>query len=256
MRGLVGKVIVVCGGGTGIGAATAERLADEGAQVVVGDLDMVQARRTADRITATDGTAIPAEFDLADEASVSELIGLAVKEFGGLHGLFNVGADLSPGTLGKDGDLLAMDPEVWRRTLEVNLLGYARSCRAVIPHFLHQGEGAIVNTTSGAYFAGEPTRPAYAASKAGVNTLTRHIASRWGKNGIRCNGISPGFVITETARRTLTEENLTAALESNHSTRLGEPADLANSAAFLLSDDAAWVNGQVWVIDGGRAFRD
>ncbi|MDV8071365.1 SDR family oxidoreductase [Rhodococcus sp. IEGM 1366] len=256
MRGFAEKTIIVCGGATGIGAATTERLAAEGARVVVGDLNRELAEATADRIRVSGGTAIAAEFDLADEVSIRELISRSLSEFGSIHGLFNVGADLSPATLGRDHDLLEMDPAVWRRTFEVNLLGFARTCREVIPHFLKQGGGAIVNTTSGAYFVGEPTRPAYAASKAGVNTLTRHIASRWGKNGIRCNGVSPGFVLTETARRTLSETDLSAALERNHSTRLGEPSDLASAVTFLLSDEAEWINGQVWVIDGGKAFRD
>ncbi len=149
-----------------------------------------------------------------------------------------------------------MDAAIWRRTLEVNLIGYAHTCRTAIPLLLESGRGAIVNTSSGAAFVGEAVRPAYAASKAGINALTRHIASRWGKEGIRCNGVSPGMVLSETGLATMSEEFKAAGLAGNRSTRLGRPSDLAAAAAFLLSDDAEWINGQTWSIDGGGSLRD
>ncbi|MBB2911291.1 NAD(P)-dependent dehydrogenase (short-subunit alcohol dehydrogenase family) [Streptosporangium becharense] len=256
MRGLTGKRIVICGGATGIGAATAVRLAEEGCRVLIGDVNVAGAEETAGRIIAAGGTALAAGFDLSDEASVRTLMDRAVSDLGGVNGLFNVGADLSPGTIGHDGDLSAMDAAVWRRTLEVNLIGYAHSCRAVIPLLLERGGGAIVNTSSNAAFVGEPLRPAYAASKAGVNALTRHVASRWGKKGIRCNGVSPGMVLSETGMTHMSEEFLAAGLVGTRSTRLGRPSDLAAVVAFLLSDDAEWINGQTWSIDGGGSLRD
>jgi NAD(P)-dependent dehydrogenase (short-subunit alcohol dehydrogenase family) len=256
MNGLQGKRIVIAGGATGIGAATAERLAGDGAAVVVGDINLDGARNTVERITKTGGTAIPVAFDLTDEGSVQAMVDQAVAELGGVDGLYNVGADLSPQTAGRDADLLDMDPAVWRRTFEVNLLGYALTCRAVIPVLLGQGGGVIVNTSSGAAFAGEPTRPAYAASKAGVNALTRHIASRWGKQGIRCNGVAPGLVMTEGVRQANDAGLEAYALRLARSPRLGEPDDVAALVAFLFSDDAAWINGQVWSVDGGMSMHD
>ncbi|GAA3613287.1 glucose 1-dehydrogenase [Nonomuraea rosea] len=256
MRGLRHKRIVVCGGATGIGAATAERLAEEGCRVLVGDINAAGAEETAGRITANGGTAVAAAFDLADEASVRALFERAVAAFGGVDGLFNVGADLSLDTIGRDADLSGMDVAVWRRTLEVNLIGYAHTCRAAIPLLLENGGGAIVNTSSGAAFVGEPLRPAYAASKAGVNALTRHVASRWGKEGVRCNGVSPGMVLSETGLAQMSEKFRAAGLAGTRSTRLGKPSDLAAAAAFLLSDDAAWINGQTWSIDGGGSLHD
>jgi NAD(P)-dependent dehydrogenase (short-subunit alcohol dehydrogenase family) len=257
MRGLQGKRMIVAGGATGIGAATAERLAAEGAAVVVGDINFDGAVDTVKRIDDAGGTAFAMEFDLADEDSGIELVNRAVNELGGVDGLYNVGADMSQQTLGRDGDLLDMDVAIWRRTLEINVLGYARTCRAVIPVLLGQGGGgAIVNTSSGAAYGGEPTRPAYAISKAGVNALTRHIASRWGKAGIRCNAVAPGLVLSEQVRQADDKDLQKFALRMARSPRLGEPDDLAAVVAFLLSDDAAWINGQVWTIDGGMNLRD
>lgn len=256
MRGLQDKVVVVAGGASGIGAATAVRLADEGVRVVVGDLDEPGAEAVVGRIVEGGGTAVAVGFDLADGPSVQRLVDTAVAQFGGLDGVFNVGADLSPTTLARDEDLLGMDPDIWRRTIEVNLLGYARTCRAALPHLLARGGGAIVNTSSLAAHVGEAVRPAYAASKAGVNALTRHVASRWGKKGVRCNGIAPGMVLSETALATMSEEFIAAGLAHSRSTRLGRPADLAATAAFLLSDDAEWINGQIWTVDGGTVLRD
>ncbi|HEV7897460.1 MAG TPA: SDR family NAD(P)-dependent oxidoreductase [Planosporangium sp.] len=256
MRGLDGKRVVVAGGATGIGAATAERLAAEGVRVVVGDLNEAGAVATVDRVTAAGGTATAARFDLADKGSVAGLIGLAVDTYGGIDGLANVGADLSPETIGRDADLLEMDTEVWERTLRVNLLGYAHGIRAALPHFQAQGAGAIVNTSSGAAFVGEATRPAYAASKAGINALTRHVARRFGPENVRCNGVMPGAVLSETALRTMSEEFQAQMRAGITLTRLGRPDDLASAICFLLSEDASWVNGQVWNIDGGGNFRE
>jgi NAD(P)-dependent dehydrogenase (short-subunit alcohol dehydrogenase family) len=257
MNGLKGKRIIIAGGASGIGAATAERLAAEGAQIVVGDINTDGAKTTASRIADAGGTALAVEFDLGDPASVRALIDTSVTEFGGIDGLFNVAADVSAEVLGRDGDLLDMDPSVWRRTFEVNLTGYAHTARAVLPLMLEQGGGAIVNTSSMSAHVGDRERAAYQSSKAGINALTRHIASRWGKQGVRCNCVSPGVVLTESAEKmALNADNLAAALQHLPSPRFGKPDDIAAVAAFLLSDDAEWVNGQVWSVNGGAQLRE
>lgn len=257
MKGLNGKRIVIAGGASGIGAATAERLAAEGAAVVIGDINLDAAQATAKRIADTGATALAAEFDLADEQSVRALVDTAVDQLGGVDGLYNVGADASADVLGRDGDLLDMDPAVWRRTLEVNLIGYAYTARAVLPLLLEQGGGPIVNTSSAAAHVGDHVRAAYQSSKAGINALTRHIANRWGKQGIRANCVSPGVVLTESAEKmALSPETLEFARLTIPSTRFGKPDDLAGVVSFLLSDDAEWINGQIWSINGGALLRE
>ncbi|MEU9454428.1 SDR family oxidoreductase [Streptomyces sp. NPDC048277] len=256
MRGLEGKTIIVAGGATGIGAGTAIRLAEEGARVVVGDINLPGAEATAERAAKAGGEAVAVPFDLADEATVAALVETAIREFGAVHGLFNVGADLSPGNLGRDRTILDTDLTVWQRTMDVNVVGFVRTTRAVLPHLLDHGGGSIVNTSSGAAVSsGDPWRPAYAASKAAVNSLTRHIAVNWGRRGVRCNGVMPGLVMGELQR----EQNDVALqkrfLDEVPTTRLGRPGDLAATVAFLLSDDAEWINGQVWAVDGGANMR-
>ena len=257
MRNLQGKRIIVAGGASGIGAATAERLGAEGAAVVIGDINIDAAQATAKRVADAGGTALAVAFDLADEQSARDLVTTAVEQFGGVDGLYNVGADVSADVLGRDGDLLTMDPAVWRRTLEVNLIGYAFTARAVLPLLLEQGGGTIVNTSSAAAHVGDHSRAAYQSSKAGINALTRHIANRWGKQGIRCNCVSPGIVLTESAKTmALSDEVLAFAQMTIPSPRFGKPEDLAGVVAFLLSDDAEWINGQVWSINGGALLRE
>jgi NAD(P)-dependent dehydrogenase (short-subunit alcohol dehydrogenase family) len=255
MNGLDGKAFIIAGGATGIGAGTAERLASEGASVTVGDINIAGANATVDRITTSGGQAIAIEFDLADEQSIENMVDRTVDEFGALHGLHNVGADLSENNLGHDTTVLDTDMDVWHRTLDVNLLGYVRTIRAVLPHLLEQGGGAIVNTSSGGALGSDPMHVAYCASKAAVNHLTRHVANNWGGQGVRCNGVMPGLVMGETQERQDNELLQQMFLKAAKTTRLGRPADLAAITAFLLSDDAEWINGQTWYIGGASHMR-
>ncbi|MBP2327098.1 NAD(P)-dependent dehydrogenase (short-subunit alcohol dehydrogenase family) [Kibdelosporangium banguiense] len=256
MRGLKGKRIVIAGGTAGIGAATAERLSEEGASVVIGGRNLEAGQVLAKRLNEAGGKVIAVKFDLGDESSVEALIDTAATELGGIDGLFNVGAELSAEHLARDTNLLEMDVAVWRRTFEVNLFGYAIASRAVIPHLLAQGGGAIVNTSSDSAWIGETTRPAYGASKAAINSLARHISSAWGKQGIRANTLGVGVTMTETAQEQIGAEWQASILATVRGPRLGKPADVAAAAAFLLSDDAEWVTGQAWSVDGGMTIRD
>ena len=260
MEGLQDKVVIVAGGALGIGAATARKLASSGAKVVVADLNDTDAAATAESICTAGGTATSLRFDITDEASIKAMIAHAVDRYGRLDGLHNnVGAiTLCP----RDTNLLDIDLAVWEQMFRVNLTGFLLTMRHAIPQMLKQGGGAIVNTSSAAAFSGEATLPAYSASKAGVVALTRHVASAYGRQGIRCNAVAPGAIATEGALASAkamggdpqdwfrnVRENIA------HSHRDGSPNDIAAVVALMLSDEGSWINGQCFSIDGGWLFR-
>jgi NAD(P)-dependent dehydrogenase (short-subunit alcohol dehydrogenase family) len=252
-----GKVAVVAGGAAGIGAEIAAALGRRGACVVVGDINRSGAEQTADEITRAGGTALAVEFDIADEAAVAGLFDATNSAFGGVDMLANVAADLSAPTLGPDSDhdISTVPLAVFDRTLDIDLRGYVLTLRQALPVMVARGGGSIVNISSGAAFVGEPRRAAYASAKAAINALTRHVASAFGRHNIRCNSIAPGIVLTEASRQAMGEERATKLGSRNPSGRVGAPADIAGPAVFLLSDDAAWITGQVLSVDGGTTMR-
>lgn len=247
-----GKVAMVVGGG-GIGGATARKLAQAGAAVVIGDINEANAQAIAQGIVEQGGMACAIRCDISDEASVAAMVRLAVDSFGGLDLVHVNAADLS--VIFRDSNAVDVDLAVFDQTIAVNLRGHLLCTRAAIPELLKRGGGAIVYTTSGAAFIGEEERPCYAMAKAGLNALMRHVASRWGRHGIRANCVAPGFVVTENNLKTLPEGFLSAAVKRTRSTRVGQPEDIAAMVALLLSDEGMWINGQVISVDGGATMR-
>jgi NAD(P)-dependent dehydrogenase (short-subunit alcohol dehydrogenase family) len=246
------KVIVVAGGATGIGAEAARQLVAAGARVLIGDINEEGGRGTA---AAIGEGARFAPFDIADEASVRALMETALSAFGRLDGLFSNAADLRSEVLSKDTDIVSMDVETWHHSLAVDLTGFFFTARHALPHLLAAGGGPIVVTSSAAAFLGDRTRPAYSTSKAGLGALVRHIASRWGKEGIRCNAVAPGLVLTDEMRPKVPAERQEAYLSSHLARRLGAPRDVAAMVTFLLSDEAEWITGQIIGVDGGMVLR-
>jgi NAD(P)-dependent dehydrogenase (short-subunit alcohol dehydrogenase family) len=255
VRGLNGKVAAVAGGAGGIGTATSIRLAEEGAHVVVGDLDGQSARDVADEIARRGGSAVAIPFDIGVEDDVARLVATAVDEFGGLDILHANAADLSPATIGQDSDATQIALEVFDRTMQVNMRGHLLCARHGIPELLKRGGGTVVFTSSAAAFAGEPERPAYAMAKSAINALVRHIASRWGKDRIRANAVAPGLVLTGPVRDSISSEFREQVLQLSRSPRLEAPEDIAAMVAFLASSDGEWINGQVINVDGGAILR-
>jgi len=255
MRGLEDKVAVVAGGAGGIGTATSVRLGQEGVSVVVADLNHDAALSVAEQITDAGGRAVGVAVDISVEASVAEMVAVAVDTYGGLDILHANAADLSADTLGRDSNALEVPLDAFDRALAVDLRGPLLCTRAAIPEILKRGGGALVYTSSGAAFMGEPERPSYAMAKSGLNALVRHVASKWGRKHIRANAVAPGLVLTDGPRAVLSEEFMKMALRGTRSWRLGEPEDLAAMVAFLASSDAEWINGQVLSVDGGASLR-
>lgn len=252
MKSLQGKVILVCGGATGIGAATVRRLCEEGARVALGDINIETARILADELSSCGAEVVAWYYDQSEESTITDLVAAVMAHFGVLDGVFANVADLQAVIV--DGDITTNDSALWERTLKVNVVGTAMLLRATLPHLLEVEAGAIVLTSSDAGVVGEPERPAYAASKAGVNSLCRHVASKWGQDGIRCNTVSPGFVLTEQLEAAMDQSTKDWMLKGVRSTRHGTPGDIAAAVVFLLSDDAEWVNGQTWRVNGGVSF--
>lgn len=261
MRGLAGKVMVIAGGGTtpgkaALGAATAQRLAEEGAKVIVGDVSADGAALTVYAIRAAGGEATACQFDAASEASVQRLIEMAITTYGGLDGVHSNAMDMSAAAIGEDGlhDLVTLPLAVWERTLDVGLTGFLRVARSAIPHLVERGGGSIVGTASGAMFAGEPIRLAYATAKTGMGAIIRHIASAYGARGIRANLVAPGFVPGDESVANMADDRRRAMQRLSPSGRMGVPSDIASAVTFLLSDDSAWINGQILSVDGGTVF--
>ena len=255
MRGLADRVVLVAGAAPGnIGGATAVRLAAEGAIVVAADLSEAGANALAEEIRGSGGRAIGRAFDISDERSYAHVIESTVEEYGRLDGLFNVAADFSAQTVGRDTDVISVPIEVWRRTFDVNLTGYMFGIRHALPIMLAQGRGSIVNCMSSSVWLGEDRRVSYQSAKSALYGLTRHTATLGGKRGVRCNSLAPGLVLTAPALRELSDEYRTQFLATVRSPRLGVPEDIAPVVAFLLSDDAVYINGQTLLVDGGANF--
>ena len=252
MRGLNGKIGVIAGGGRGIGAATARRLAQEGAAIVIGDINDVWAQETAASIREGGGRAIGVHLDGTKAASQAEIVKAALDEFGGLDFYHS---NLAGGTEG-DIDILNCTEEVLDRSFAINTKSHFLATQAALPVLIERGGGTMIYTSSGAAISGNPMQVAYPMTKNAVHALVRHVARKFGKKGIRANGICPGVVMTEALAQHLTEDFAKSALAALPHTRLGQPDDIAGAVAFLASDDGQWVNGQVWHVNGGSVLRD
>jgi NAD(P)-dependent dehydrogenase (short-subunit alcohol dehydrogenase family) len=247
MRRLEDKVAIVTGGAGGIGNATAHRLASEGARVVVADINLGRAREVAQ---AVGSDAVALEYDAADVASIKSLIETTIQRCGRLDILHNNAAVTAPEKQGQDTTAIDIPFEIWDLTLKVNLTSYLAASKYALPHMIARGGGAIINTASGSGSHGDLARIAYGTSKAAIINLTRYIATQHGRQGIRCNSISPGLILTAAAEKTV-PELLQMISEHVLTKRLGRPEDVAALVAFLASEDAGYINGQNITCDGG-----
>jgi NAD(P)-dependent dehydrogenase (short-subunit alcohol dehydrogenase family) len=254
MKRFEGRVAIVTGGGSGIGRATVLRFAAEGAAVVVADIDGEAAEAVAGEVRAAAGRALALVADVSEDAAVEELVAKTVAEFGGLDVLHNNAALLSREILDRDRDIVGFDREVFDRSMAVNLVGPILACKYAIPRMIERGGGAIVNTVSVAALRGDRSLPVYGMTKAGLDALTRFVATLYGKENIRCNSVAPGTTLTPASSARNDPERFRKRLGDVLTTRLGEPEDQAATVVFLASDDAAYITGQTIVVDGGRTI--
>ena len=246
---LEGRRAIVTGAGKGIGRAAALKLAAEGARVGCLDVDQAAAAGTAAAIADAAGAAVALAADVADEAQVERAVKDAEEAFGGLDTVVaNAGILLA----GQDDRADRLDVGVWRRVLDVNLTGMFLTCKHGIRALLRTGSGAVVCTASPTGLYGlAPGLDAYSSSKAGVYGLIRVLANDYAAEGIRVNGVIPGYTDTpmnDYVQRPSAHERLIATIPLR---RQGTAAEVANVIAFLASDEASYVTGAVWAADGG-----
>ncbi len=254
---LDGKVAVITGGGSGFGQAAVLRFAAEGARVVIGDLNEVAARATVDQVPDGAERVAVVVGDVADPAVSARLAQTAVERFGGLTTLVN-NAGISQGT---QGDTWDIPPERWDQVLEVNLRSVYSCTRAAVPAMLAAGGGSIVSVASIAASVCVGGA-AYAASKGGILSYTRHISHELAARGVRANCVSPGFMRTPmtTGERDGFDADAQAQRLAGFAKRVpmgevGSTDDIANAMLFFASDESRYVTGQELVVDGGYLVR-
>jgi NAD(P)-dependent dehydrogenase (short-subunit alcohol dehydrogenase family) len=249
---VAGKVAVVTGAASGIGRASAELLAREGASVVVADIDGTGADRVASAIAGGGQRAMAVAVDVSDPAQVDALMLVAVEEFGRLDILHNNAA--VTGAAARSGDLAVTELAVdgWHRSLSVGLDGHLLGCRYAIPRMAAGGGGSIVNTASAGAWVGDRTGTAGDAVAGAIVSLTRSVATQYGKRGIRCNAVSPGVILTAASEARWSPAELDVLGQSNLLPRHGQPADVANAVLFLASDEASFITGLTIRVDGGQ----
>jgi NAD(P)-dependent dehydrogenase (short-subunit alcohol dehydrogenase family) len=245
---LQGKVAIVTGAASGIGAASAKVMGARGATVIVADSNKAGAEAVAAEIKAGGGKASAYQFDALDTNSIKAMIESTHAAHKGLHVLHN-NVGLTDQT--KDTTIADLDLDGWDWIMKVNLKSVVAGAKYAIPLMIAGGGGSIINTSSVAGLAGSLLYPIYGVTKAGINALTQSIAVHYGKQNIRCNAIAPGVTITPAVEKGWPPQLVEIYKRHTLSPRLGVPEDMGNMVAFLASDDAAFVNGQVLAVDGG-----
>jgi len=244
------RAAIITGGAAGIGQATAELFAEEGASVAIFDIDQAAGRQTADRITEKGGRAIFIRTDVSDEASISKGVDETTRRFGRLDILVNnAAAFVLKGLEATTGD--------WRKVLDVNVVGTALCSRYAAREMKKAGKGSIVNLGSISSFIAQPEFVTYSSTKAAILQMTRNMALDLGPHGIRVNCVCPGTILTRASRdhmeqAGLTLEEFVAEEGPKHILgRIGQPREVAYAILFLASDEASFITGAHLMVDGG-----
>jgi NAD(P)-dependent dehydrogenase (short-subunit alcohol dehydrogenase family) len=245
MKRLDGKVCVITGAGGGMGADAAVRFTEEGAQVVVADVDGAAAERVAAEVGG-----LGVQVDVADESSVEAMYAAAKERFGGVDVLYN-NAGISPAD---DGSILETDLAAWERVQAVNTRGVYLCCKHGIPHLLERGGGSVINVASFVALVGAATSQiSYTASKGAVLALSKELGVQFARQGVRVNALCPGPVETPLLLRIWSETPGAAERRLVHVPmgRMAQPREIVNAALFLASDESSYVNAATFVVDGG-----
>ncbi|KUP26891.1 3-oxoacyl-ACP reductase [Kocuria rhizophila] len=244
-RRLVDRSAVITGGASGIGLATARRLAAEGARVVIADIDPVTGEKAADEVGG-----MFVRVDVTDREEVENLYARTYEEYGSVDIAFN-NAGISPAD---DASILDTDIDAWRRVQEVNLTSVYYCCKYAIPYMKEQGKGSIINTASFVAVMGAATSQiSYSASKGGVLSMSRELGVEFAREGIRVNALCPGPVNTPLLKELFAKDPEKAARRLVHVPlgRFAEPEELAAAVAFLASDDSSFMTASTFLVDGG-----
>lgn len=249
---LKNKVAIVTGAGQGLGAAYARKLAEEGARVVIAELDEEKGTALAKEITGRGYEAVALRTDVSREESTRALAGFVMERYGRIDVLINNAAIISTIKL-KPTEEITVDE--WDRLMGVNLRGVFLCSKAVIPHMKAQRSGKIINISSSTVFKGKPFYIHYVTSKAGVIGFTRALAKELGEFNIHVNCVAPGYMKTEIPRETTSREREKAILNSQCVKRFGVPQDLLGVMVFLASEESDFMSGQTLSLDGGDTLR-
>lgn len=251
MKGLNDSVALVTGGGSGIGRATAERFAREGANVVVADIAVKGAKETVSQIETNGGTARAIEADVTDAAQVEALVSETVDAYGALDIAHN-----NAGIEGNNAPTAEQSEDDWDRVLDINLKGVWLGLKHEIPAMIESGGGAIVNTSSIAGRAAAGPAP-YTASKHGVIGLTRAAATEYAREDVRINAVCPGVIETGMVQRSEEDssEQIDQFVQMQPLGRMGTPEEIANAVVWLASEEASFVTGNAFPVEGGYLAR-
>lgn len=250
MNRLQGKVAIITGGNAGIGEAIAKLFADEGASVVVTGRRKEELDRVVKGIGVNGGRALAVVGSVTDEKHVQDVVAQTLRTFGKLHILVN---NAGIGDFGKR--LHELDDATWMNVLDINLTGVFRMTRAAVPDIIKSGGGAIINISTVASLVGIRGLPAYAASKGGLDALTRSIAVDYASDNIRCNVVNPGLVDTPMAASLMNDPAKLDPILAHYAIRRpGKPEEVAKMVLYLASDEATWVTGATFSIDGGMTI--